>query len=545
MLKSLNILLFLFISSLVSFAQTKQIDLLIEAAGIYVGGIQNKTTTGMAINKGKIVETGIYNDLANKYKAAKTIHEPKKYIYPGFIDAHCHFSGYALDQYKVNLVGTTSFQQVLEKVVAYEKTNKLSWVYGRGWDQNDWEKKTFPNKTDLDKAFPDKPVILKRIDGHAVLVNQKALDMAGITSATKIDGGIIEIKNGALTGILIDNATEPVEKLIPSLPEKVSIYYLQSAEKECYSLGLTGVVDCGITYPIIELMQKLYKDQKLSINYTALLSQDSLTIGLYVANGPIIENNFRLTGIKIYADGALGSRGACLLKDYHDMQGHKGMLLTSSDYINSICRYALRHNWQVCTHAIGDSANRAMLHLYAKFLDGKNDKRWRIEHAQVVNPGDHYLFGKYSIIPSVQPTHAISDMPWAETRLGKNRIDHAYSYRALLKQNNWIALGTDFPVEAIDPLATFYTAVARKDNKGNPQNGFLKENGLSREEALKGITIWAAKSVFMEKEKGSLEVGKDADLVILDQDIMTIEEKEILKTKVFMTITAGEIRYQQ
>jgi predicted amidohydrolase YtcJ len=250
-----------------------------------------------------------------------------------------------------------------------------------------------------------------------------------------------------------------------------------------------------------------------------------------------------VTAIKIYADGALGSRGAALLKEYSDQPGYHGLILSPLDEMRKIATDAKGHNWQLCTHAIGDSANRAILRLYAEILKGKNDLRWRIEHAQVVDNEDYILFNNYSIIPSVQPTHAISDMPWAPERLGNERLPTAYAFKRLLKEAGTIALGTDFPVEEIDPLATFYTAVARKDKDGNPKNGFMKENALSRMEALKGMTIWAAHSVFRETETGSLEKGKHADLVILDKDIMKVEEKDILSARVLYTIQRGEIKY--
>lgn len=526
-----------------TYAQT-QADLIIYAK-IYTVDSSFSQTEGIVIDNGKILFTGNKAAITQQYTTKETLNVPSAAIYPGFIDAHCHFSGYALDGYKVELVGTTSFNDVVKKLVSYEKVNKLDWIYGRGWDQNDWKNKQFPNKDTLDKLFPNKPVILKRIDGHAVLANQTALDMAGINSGTIIPGGIIEKKDGALTGILIDNASEPVENLIPMLPKEVATDYLVRAEKECYSEGLTGVVDCGVKTDVINLLQELYRDNKLTISNSLLLSQDESTLSSFAAKGPYKQGQLQINGIKTYSDGALGSRGACLLKDYSDMPGHKGMLLSSYSQLNNLAALAMKHNWQLCTHAIGDSANRIILDMYSHHLSGKNDKRWRIEHAQVVNSSDYDKFGRHSIIPSVQPTHAISDMPWAETRLGDTRIHEAYAYNDLLKQNGWIALGTDFPVEDISPIATFYTAVARKDNSGQPSNGFQKENALDRKDALRGMTIWAAKSVFLEKEKGSIEPGKDADLVILDTDLLTASEQDIRTAKVLYTIVKGKVVYKK
>lgn len=529
---------------LITSCTSKQdVDTIINASIIYCCDSTFEQAQSVAIKDGKIVAIGTSEDIQNTYRAKEIIKAEDKVVFPGFIDAHCHFSGYALDGYKCDLVGTKSFSEVLYKVAEYQKSNKLSWIYGRGWDQNDWETKEFPDKSLLDKLYPDIPVILKRIDGHSILCNQKALDMAGIDNRTKIPGGIIEKKNNQLTGILIDNATEPVERLIPALPENEAIKYFQQTEKECFSYGLTGVVDCGVKDNVIELLLKLYNDSKLKIGNSILLSQNQETLDSLASKRRYKNGQVQITGIKVYADGALGSRGACLLEEYADKKNYYGLILTDMNKIRAFARLAKAHNFQLCTHAIGDSANRAILRLYTEFLDKNNDKRWRIEHAQVVDYQDYKLYSAYNIIPSVQPTHAISDMPWAEQRLGPERIHTAYAYKNLMQLNGWIPLGTDFPVEGIDPLATFYTAVIRKDKNGYPENGFMKENALTREEALKGMTIWAAKSVFLENKKGSIEKGKDADLVILDKDIMTCDEKDILNTSVMYTIVKGEIVY--
>lgn len=524
----------------------ERVDLLVYGAGMYTADSQFNKHEAIAIKAGKIVAVGEKSVITNKYSADSTVDASGMYIFPGFIDAHCHFSGYALSSYRLDLVGTTSYDEVLSQVIAYNKTNTLDWIYGRGWDQNDWAIKEYPDKEELDSLFPGKPVILKRIDGHAVLCNQKALDMAGITVNTIIQGGIIEKKNGNLTGILIDNATEPVEKIIPALPPVAeTIQYLQQAEQECFSLGLTGVVDCGVKADVVTVLKQLYEQNKLSIGNSILLAQDDSTLNAYAAKGYYKNGQFQINGIKMYADGALGSRGACLLQPYTDMPGHLGMLLSDIGKMREIATLAKAHNLQLCTHAIGDSANRTILRLYSEFLAKNNDLRWRIEHAQVVDYQDYYWFFACKIIPSVQPTHAISDMPWAGDRIGSERLPTAYAYKKLLELTGWIALGTDFPVEAINPLATFYTAVARRDKDGNPENGFLPENKLSRKEALLGMTAWAAKSVFWEKEKGSIETGKDADIIILDKDIMEIPENELLNVNIIYTIVKGKTVYKK
>lgn len=537
----------LLVASIISSCSEKKetADYIIISKGIHNGvdSMSIYQNQCIVVRSDTIIDIGD-NNTVNKYHCDSVI-TTDGYVFPGFIDAHCHFSGYALDGYKCDLVGTKSYEEVIEHLIAYEKSNKFGWIYARGWDQNDWEVKEYPDNKLLDSLFPNKPVIIKRIDGHAILCNTKALKIAGINSKTRIDGGYIEKKNGKLTGILIDNAAEPVENIIGRLPKEDAYKYLVNTERECYSLGLTTVVDCGVKNETIELLKELYTSGKLSIGNILLLSQDKKTLDYYAEKGRFDNGQLAITGIKVYADGALGSRGACLIEQYEDMPGHYGMMLADSIEITRIANLAKANNLQLCTHAIGDSANRTILKLYSQLLAKNNTKRWRIEHAQVVKYNDYMYYSDYSIIPSVQPTHAISDMPWAVNRIGKKRLPSAYAYKQLLNAAGTIALGTDFPVEAINPLATFYTAVTRKDKEGNPEKGFLKENALSRFEALKGMTIWAAYSVFQEKKKGSLEKGKQADIVILDKDIMHISESEILKTQVLYTICNGKIRYKK
>ncbi len=529
---------------LASCTSKQKVDTILTGGTIYSLDSANTVAKAIAINQGKIVDYGTIEYIKTTYTAEEIINTEGKTVYPGFIDAHCHFSGYALDGYKCDLTGTGSYKEVLAKLIEYEKSNKLSWIYGRGWDQNDWEIKDWPTKKDLDSLFPNKPVILKRVDGHAILCNQKALDMAGISANAKVEAGKIIVTDGKPTGILIDNAMEPVEKIAGKLPEIESIRYLQKLQQECYSYGLTGVVDCGVTNDVIDILMKLYAENKLSINNILLLSSDSTTLAVYTPKGLVKNNNLKIAGIKVYGDGSLGSRGACLIKDYSDMPGHRGTIITPINKIDQIADLAKASNFQLCTHAIGDSTNRAILRLYGKKLLKTNDLRWRVEHAQVVDYQDIDMFKAYSIVPSVQPTHATSDAPWAGERLGTKRLPEAYAYKQLLAQNGWLPLGTDFPVEQINPINTFYAAVFRKDKNGKPENGFQKENALTREEALRGITIWAAKSVFLEKTKGSIEKGRDADLVIMDTDIMTAPEKEILKAKTIYTIVNGKIVYK-
>jgi len=538
----LTIILFLPLSLIAKDKIT--VDLIIKNAKIFSADINWSNYEAIAIKGGVIVALGKDKTILEEYTSTNIIDANEKTIFPGFIDAHCHFSGYALDKYKCNLFECKSEGELIERVSAYEKTNKLTWIYGRGWDQNLWTVKEFPTKEKLDQLFPNKPVILKRVDGHAILCNQKALDLAKINEHTQISGGQIIKKDGKLTGILIDNAMDVVEKIIPTLPKTTQIKYLQETEKEFYENGVTAFMDCGVKKDMIELEKELYNKKMLSIGNVILLNEDTNTIRKYLLDGPQNYGQLKITGIKMYADGALGSRGACLLQPYTDDPKNYGTMLTTKEHMKYIAGLAYRHGWQLCTHAIGDSANRVVLQVYAEVLQGTNERRWRIEHAQVVNPSDLHYFKEYSIIPSVQPTHYISDRSWAVERLGKNRFDSsAYIYDQLYKQNNIIAFGTDFPVEKLDPLATIAAAklIDPTDTtavKNKPKYVF------DVPPMIRATTIWAAKSMMMGQDKGSLEIGKDADLVILDKNILTIPRKEITTTKVLYTIVKGKIKYK-
>ncbi|HMG68095.1 MAG TPA: amidohydrolase family protein, partial [Chitinophagaceae bacterium] len=328
---------------------------------------------------------------------------------------------------------------------------------------------------------------------------------------------------------------------------------LSDAEHNCFAVGLTTVDDCGLDYGTIQFIDKEQKNGELKMRIYAMLSDDKRNYDFAFSNdqndgrvgqGKIKTDRLHVCAFKVYADGALGSRGACLLEPYSDKAGWSGFLLSTQQHFDSVAKIIYDHGWQMCTHAIGDSGNRTMLNVYGKYLKGKNDLRWRIEHAQVINQNDFKLFGDYNIIPSVQPTHATSDMYWAGDRLGKERLKGAYAYKQLLQQNGWIPLGTDFPVEDISPFKTFYAAVIRKDAKGWPAKGFQMENALTRKEALQGMTIWAAKANFEENEKGSLEKGKFADFVILDTDLMKATPEKLLQVKVLKTFLNGEKVYQ-
>ncbi|MDB5203060.1 MAG: hypothetical protein JWQ27_2469 [Ferruginibacter sp.] len=518
----------------------EKVSMVVHHAKIYTVDEKFTVVEAMAINDGKIIATGTNDEILKKYEAGEELNAGGKAIFPGFIDAHCHFTGFATDMWKCSLVGTGSFEEIVQKMQDYSKSAPMEWLYGRGWDQNDWTVKEFPDKKILDSLFPSRPVFLKRIDGHAALANQVALDRAGITAATTITGGSIELKGGRPTGLLIDNAMDMVEAKIPLINDSLAKKYYGDAQRLCFAVGLTGVHDCGITEQTVSLVDAAQKAGELKMKIFALLADDSSYYDRWISKGPYITDRLHVGGFKLYADGALGSRGACLLKDYTDKAGWKGFLLSDPAYFKRIAEKLVDSKFQMCTHAIGDSGNRQILETYAAVLKGKNDRRWRIEHAQVVDANDFHFFADYSIIPSVQPTHATSDMYWTEQRLGPARMSNAYAYKTLLQANSWMPLGTDFPVEDISPFKTFFAAVIRKDAKGFPANGFQPENAISREEAIRGMTIWAAKAAFEEKQKGSLETGKAADFIMLDMNLMTCTEAQMLKAGVLATYINGE-----
>lgn len=497
----------------------------------------------MAIKNGVIQAIGSDEAILKQTRADRIIDLEGKYVYPGLIDAHCHFLGYGKSLLNADLTGTTSFEEIIEILKDRQASYPSEWILGRGWDQNDWETGEFPDRDLLDRAFPDTPVLLRRIDGHAAIANTEALKRAGVDETTTIDGGTLITRNGKLTGVLIDNAIELVDRIVPEPGKQEIIGALMRGQEDCFGVGLTSVHDAGLDAEIIDLIDSLQKAGDLKIRIYAMLTPGRKNYEKYLYNGIYKTDRLNVRAIKLYADGALGSRGALLLEPYSDDPGNRGLAVSSPEFLHEQCSLALEYGYQVSTHCIGDSANRMMLNLYAGFLKGKNDLRWRIEHAQVIHPDDFSAFGRYSIVPSVQSTHATSDMYWAGDRLGATRIKGAYAYRRLMEQNGWIPNGSDFPVEDINPLYGYYALITRKDLSGYPEGGFQTENALNREDALRAMTIWAAKAAFEEGEKGSLEVGKVADFIITDRDLLKILPEDIPATPILQTWLAGEIVY--
>lgn len=531
-------IIFVFLISFIfTGCQKEKVDTIVINSTTYTVNDSFEITEAFAIKDGKFVAVGSNAEIQKKYQSENLIDAKNQTIVPGLIDAHCHFYRMGLDQQKVSLEGTKSYEEVLEKLVAFQREKNVNFITGRGWDQNDWEIKEFPTKEKLDAIFPTIPVAIGRIDGHALLVNQAAIDLAEINENTKVSGGEIILKNGKMTGVLIDAAMDFIK--IPKSTKKESIQALLDAQKICFSYGLTTVDDAGIDQNTIELIDSLHQTNDLKMRIYAMVSGDNQAqIDAYIKKGIVKTDRLNVRSFKVYGDGALGSRGAAMRKSYSDRENHFGALIYSPERYQEIAKQIAASEYQMNTHAIGDSANTWLVKIYTDVLKNKKNKRWRIEHAQIISPEDFKNFD--NILPSVQPTHATSDMYWAENRIGKERMKGAYAFKDLLNNYGKIALGTDFPVEQVNPFLTFYAATIRKDVANFPEKGFQMENALTREETLKGMTIWAAYSNFEEKEKGSIEVGKFADFVILNQNIMKVDGKEIPKTKVISTFLNGE-----
>ncbi len=519
-------------------------DLLVKNATIYTVNESFDTAEAFVVSDGKILEVGLIKNLEAKYDAKTTFDASGKTIVPGLIDAHAHLLNLGVSMQQIDLVGTKSYEEVLQRVSDFQKEKNKDFIIGRGWDQNDWEVKEFPTKKELDSMFPNTPVSLRRIDGHAMIVNSKALELAGITSKTKMAGGEVILKDGEPSGVLVDTPMRLVWNIMPK--EDVSFYVkaLKDAEKKCLKLGLTTIDEAGTDRLVIELIDSLQQVGEMSLRVYAMITKNKANLDYYLNKGIVKTDRLNVRSVKIWADGALGSRGAAMREEYSDQKGQHGAMVTNEVELDSLAKRIVSAGYQMNTHAIGDSANISVLRVYTETLKDENDPRWKVEHAQIITNSDFNYFSK-KILPSIQPTHATSDMYWAEDRVGSERIKGAYSYKTLLEKSGMVALGTDFPVERVNPMYTFYAAVARKDLENYPEGGYRMEEGLTREETLKGMTIWAAYSNFEEDEKGSIEAGKFADFTVLEKDIMTIPEDEIPNVEVNATFISGEKVYSK
>ena len=521
---------------------TEKADLIIHNAKIYTVNDVFDIKSSVAIKDGKFIAIG-GKEILSKYNADNLLDLKGLAVYPGLIDAHCHFYQLGLAQEQVDLRGSKSVEEIIDRINAHLEENNDEVILGRGWDQNLWEEKVFPNKAALDQAFPGKLVILERVDGHAAYVNSEVLNRAKITAETKVDGGEVILENGVPSGVLVDKASDLAYAILPAPSVEKKIRALQKAEAIAFENGLTTVDDAGLNRDILELIDSLHTTNQLKIRVYGMISNAKENLAHYLNKGISQTERLTIRSVKVYADGALGSRGAALKSPYTDDPKNTGLFLTTKQQIEDLALVLAEKGFQMNTHAIGDAANQVVLDAYTKALVDAEDPRWRVEHAQVVEKQDLEKFGP-KVIPSVQPTHATSDMEWADERLGEERVQNAYTYKELLDWAGKLALGTDFPVEKVNPLHTFYAAVARKSLEGNPQGGYQTANALSRSEALKGMTSWAAYANFEEDLKGSIEPGKVADLVILSKDIMTVKESEILQAKVIATMMDGKVVYQ-
>jgi predicted amidohydrolase YtcJ len=468
-------------------------------------------------------------------------------VVPGLIDAHLHFLAVGAALHQVALHQAPSFDEVVRRTIAFAATSADPWVLGEGWDQNLWPGKAFPTHDALSAAFPDRPVVLTRVDGHALLANAAAMRLAGISAATPDPPGgrILRDASGAPTGVFVDNALALIERAIPPPTPEQLVRSARAAQRECHRWGLTSIGEPGVDQHGIDAYETLLHDGTLTTRIHLMLAgRDEALLRARFAAGPQpLGANGRLAvrAVKLYADGALGSRGAALLAPYSDDPANTGLVLTPPARIEDVATRALRAGFQLCTHAIGDRGNRIVLDAYERALRAvpTRDHRFRVEHAQVLSPDDIPRFARLGVIPSMQTTHQISDMGWAQARLGPNRVLGAYAWRALLDTGVIVPNGTDAPVEVVDTRRTFHAAIARQNEANQPPGGWYPAQRMTRDEALRSMTIWAAHAAFAQDQLGSIAVGKFADFTVLDRDWMTIPAEEIMATRILATYSGG------
>jgi predicted amidohydrolase YtcJ len=535
-------------------AQAPVADLIVRNGRIYTVDPNRPFVDAMAVKDGKVLFVGPER-LAMTYKgnATRVVDLDGKTVIPGMIDAHAHLGGLGNALRIVDLVGTTSYDEVVARVVARAKEVPAgTWITGRGWDQNDWADTRFPTHEALSRAVPDHPVYLTRVDGHAALVNAAAMRSAGVTAATQdTRGGRLERNpDGSPTGVLIDDAMAVVSRRIPARTPDELRRATQAAIAEVNKWGLTSVHDAGVGRQEIGIYEDMARSGDYPLRHYIMIQPDDSSLATFFRRGPqagLHGGKLWIRSIKAYADGALGSRGAALLEPYSDEPGTTGLVRIAPERLQDVAMRALRNGFQLNTHAIGDRGNRMVLDAYEKALDSvpSGDHRFRIEHAQIIHSDDIPRFARLGVIPAMQSSHQTSDMYWAGNRLGQGRLLGAYAWRSLLNTGIVIANGSDFPVELVNPLISFHAAFSRQDAKNWPVGGWLPQERMTREEALKSMTIWAAHAGFMEKEVGSLEPGKLADFVILDQDIMQVPAELVLQTRVLSTWVGGKTVYER
>ena len=529
-------------------------DLIVTNARIYTVDQNRPVVDAMAIRGGRIVATGPSRLItAMKGSATQVVDLGGKTVIPGMIDAHVHMMGLGQALATVDLRGTTSYDEVIARVAERARTTPPGrWITGVAWDQNDWPDTRFPTHEKLSAAVPNHPVFLQRVDGHAALLNAAAIKAAGLTPATKdpFGGHIERTATGVPTGVLVDGAMAIAEKVIPPPTHDELRAAAIAAAQEMNRWGLTSVEDAGVGKESIDVFEELAKEGKLSVRNYVMIAGDSANLAHYFGRGPqsaLYDGHLWIKSIKMVADGALGSRGASLLEPYSDDAKTTGLTLVPAGAVRRVGAEALRRGFQLNVHAIGDRANRVVLDEFeAALKDAPSpDHRFRIEHAQIIHPEDIPRFAQLGVIPSMQASHQTSDMYWAGNRLGPQRLLGAYAWRSLLNSGVIIPNGSDLPVEKTNPLLSFHAAISRQDDNNWPAGGWYPEQRMTRDEALKSMTMWAAWAAFMEKEVGSLEAGKYADFVVLDQDIMQVPAELVLKTNVLSTWVAGKAVYRR
>ncbi|MCR9174139.1 MAG: amidohydrolase [bacterium] len=540
---SLLLFALLFLSSCM---KGESVDLIIHNARIHtmVDG-DDKVHEAIAIRNGKIVEIGPERQILNKYSADEYIDAEKKDVYPGWTDAHGHMMNYARSRISVDLIGCQSFDEMILRIEKYQSKYKRPFIIGRGWDQSLWGDE-MPTNEKLNELFPDIPVCLFRIDGHALLANDYLISKANLienyTEDSELhDGGHYESADGPITlsflanndseidlfrlmpptGVFVDNAMNPILEVLPDFPQKELAESLMEVQNELLMYGITGVHEAGLNDKDFKLFRRMVDKRKLKLNIYAMLLTTPENVKFAKKHGYYRNNNLYVRSFKVYGDGALGSRGAFLKHPYADRHDHSGYMVTSRERMQEIFDLCQLTGYQMNTHAIGDSTNRIILEMYEKVFVYNPDHRWRIEHAQIVDPADFNLFSASGAIPSVQPTHATSDQRWAEARLGEHRMEGAYAFNSLLEQSGVLAIGTDFPVEYIDPFKTIHAAVERKNGENFPSEGFRAEEAITLEECILGMTRWAAFASFQEDKIGTLEKGKDATISMFQNPVVS------------------------
>ncbi|MBX7120027.1 MAG: amidohydrolase [Gemmatimonadaceae bacterium] len=529
-------------------------DLVVTNGRIYTADGARPVVEAMAVRDGRIIFVGDpLGARALTGPSTRVVDLAGATVIPGMTDAHAHVAGLGASLRNVDLVGTTSYDEVIARVVARARTTpKGEWIIGRGWDQNDWGDTRWPSHEALSRAVPDHPVFLERVDGHAALVNALAMQRADLTRATRDPSGgqVIRDAAGNPAGVLVDNAQGLVDRAIPAPTREQVKASIRSAIAEMHRWGLTGVHDAGASAQVLDLYDELGREGALDIRLYAMIADDSATIARWFARGPADGAHggmLWVRSVKLYQDGALGSRGAALLEPYSDDPTKSGLLVSAPAHIQEVATRALRAGFQVNTHAIGDRGNRLVLDAYEAALRAvpRADHRFRIEHAQILHSDDIPRFARLGVIPSMQASHQTSDMYWAANRLGTTRLLGAYAWRSLLETGVIVPNGSDFPVEYVNPLISFHSAVSRQDARNWPAGGWMPEQRMTRDEALRSMTLWPAVAAFQERELGSLALGKRADFVVLSQDVMRVPEAMILDTQVRSTWVGGKLVYEQ